>query len=333
MADWFSSIASQAIQFADSLAESIVSQANEAQEILDAEQRKIHAESLALSSTTTQSTRMPWESEDESLAILSQELMEKIFTLPLSDDNFTITSPNSNEVKFIFNDFIPIAMKLLQLDTNLANVHARVSPRMDEQIFWFNYYSRISFLRASSGIDGPLAKQQSLKYREVDIIHSAASITKNKGMERSNNNIITNPNNFISNNTKINIEKQSSINSKSSSSSSSSNNNNNKNNSKKNSSGYVDGNTGDTMDELTDNTNNDSNDNKDVIFDYSEEDYDDISKIIPDNNNNNDNNTSFSKLENDELEAQIALELAADLDVDGDDDDNISIDINMDDDD
>lgn len=99
--------------------------------------------------------------------------MEKIFYLPMNEKNFTSTAPNSTEVHFTFQEFIPVAMKLLQLDSNLARVHAKVSPKMDEETFWFNYYCRISFLRAASGIEGASAKQNSLRWKEADVIFSS----------------------------------------------------------------------------------------------------------------------------------------------------------------
>ena len=44
----------------------------------------------------------------------------------------------------------------------------------DEEAFWFNYFCRLNYLRASSGLDGPLVKQQCLKWKEHDIIATNA---------------------------------------------------------------------------------------------------------------------------------------------------------------
>merc|ERR1712070_59164 len=44
----------------------------------------------------------------------------------------------------------------------------------DEEAFWFNYFCRLNYLRACSGLDGPLVKQQCLKWKEQDIIATSA---------------------------------------------------------------------------------------------------------------------------------------------------------------
>jgi hypothetical protein len=171
MASWFSSLAEQAFKLADELADTIVAQANEAQAQIQAEQKKLEAEE------TQKKERMfgthlllPWETDVESRQILSQDLMEKVLTLPLQEGNFNTKAPNSNEVYFSFQDFIPVAMKLLEIDSNLARVHAKLSPKMNEEDFWFNYYCRIVFLRAWSGIDGVEAQNAVKKWKESEML-------------------------------------------------------------------------------------------------------------------------------------------------------------------
>ncbi len=53
---------------------------------------------------------------------------------------------------------IPVIMKMLEIDTNLSKMHSKLSPKMDENIFWKNYFNRIAYLRAAIGIDGDDAK-------------------------------------------------------------------------------------------------------------------------------------------------------------------------------
>lgn len=53
-------------------------------------------------------------------------------------------------------------VRLLQLDSNLARMHAKLSPHMDEVVFWRNYFMRVAYLRAACGIDGPDAQQRGL---------------------------------------------------------------------------------------------------------------------------------------------------------------------------
>jgi hypothetical protein len=178
MADWFTSLANQAIQYADSIADSLVDQANQAQEQLVSEQRKLQEESAGSGTSIDKNALlMPWETNDESKAILSQALMEKILNLSMVEENFTTVPPNSDDVKakeeWNFGDFVPVAMRLMEIDINLSRSHAKVSPKIKggEEEFWFRYYARILYLRASSGIDGALSQQNSLKWKEEEIVY------------------------------------------------------------------------------------------------------------------------------------------------------------------
>jgi hypothetical protein len=170
MADWFSSLAQQALKLADDIADSIATQATEAQEQLQTEKTKMEEEERKRQENLRGNQLLPWETNIESRQILSDPLMEKVMSLPLSDRNFLEKAANSEEVEFSFNDFIPVALKLLQIDLNLARTHAKLSPKMNEEIFWFNYYCRVSYLRAISGIEGPMAQKEAEKWKPGDII-------------------------------------------------------------------------------------------------------------------------------------------------------------------
>jgi hypothetical protein len=170
MADWFSSLAQQALKLADDIADSIATQASEAQEQLQTEKTKMEEEERKRQENLRGNQLLPWETNIESRQILSDPLMEKVMSLPLSDRNFLEKAANSDEVEFSFNDFIPVALKLLQIDLNLARTHAKLSPKMNEEIFWFNYYCRVSYLRAVSGIEGPMAQKEAEKWKPGDII-------------------------------------------------------------------------------------------------------------------------------------------------------------------
>jgi hypothetical protein len=172
MADWFSQIASQALTFADSIADSLVAQATEAQNQLIAEQQRLRAEENSRKVHIDSSYLLPWETENENLAILSQDLMEQILGLSLNEENFTSTAQNSASVHFYFKQFIPVAMNMIGLDSNLARLHSKLSPKMDEEIFWFNYYCRISYLRAIIGMEGEEAKENALRFERNRIIAS-----------------------------------------------------------------------------------------------------------------------------------------------------------------
>ncbi|KAJ1429345.1 hypothetical protein B484DRAFT_396418 [Ochromonadaceae sp. CCMP2298] len=170
MADWFSNLANQAMKIADDFTESLVSQATEAQEQLQSEQRKMNQEESQRQQQLSTSTQLPWETQDESLQILSDELMNKILTLSLNDGNFTDESANAGDIDFVFSDFVATVLQLLKLDANLARVHAKISPKMDEETFWRNYYCRVVYLRAVSGIDGPLASKDAARWADADIV-------------------------------------------------------------------------------------------------------------------------------------------------------------------
>jgi hypothetical protein len=120
--------------------------------------------------------KLPWETEDEDKAILSQSLMEKIFALAFADENFTNSPEFSEELQgkltFVFNDYVPIIMRLLEIDTNLAAKHAKISPLMNEELFWRNYYLRVQYLRAVVGMDGPELQTLALKELESKIIYT-----------------------------------------------------------------------------------------------------------------------------------------------------------------
>ena len=104
-------------------------------------------------------------------------IRDRILALSLSVGNFTIAPINAEEIKaqslFHFSSFVPIAMRLLQLDVNLARMHSKLSPKMDEQLFWFYYYCRVLYLRSAVGMDGPESKVKAAAWLKAqpDIIH------------------------------------------------------------------------------------------------------------------------------------------------------------------
>lgn len=167
---WFADLANQAMKLVDDLADSVVSQATEAQQQIIQEQKKLQLEEAQKQRIFQAYQSLPWETEIESRQILCKDLMEKILGVSLNEKNFTVRSANADEVEFYFQEFVPVAMQLLQLDSNLARIHAKLSPKMNEEDLWFNYYCRVLYLRARSGIDGPEALHNSAKWKESDIL-------------------------------------------------------------------------------------------------------------------------------------------------------------------
>lgn len=176
MADWFSSLAAQALKLADDITDSLVQQANDAQTQLQNERTKLEDEERKKQEILHSHQLLPWETNIESRQILSDALMEKVFTIPLNERNFLEKPLNADEIEFNFSDFIPVALKLLQLDSNLARTHAKLSPKMNEEIFWYNYYCRVMYLRSASGIDGPLAQKEAEKYKYSEIVLEVPAI-------------------------------------------------------------------------------------------------------------------------------------------------------------
>ena len=125
--------------------------------------------------------KLPWDSDDETKSIISQSLMEKIFLIPLNDNNFTLSPDNIKKKirKFSLEAYANVIMKIIQIDSNLASTHARISPNMDEETFWENYYLRVEFLRAKSGIEGMLEFNKFIDIDEKDVIYGVTSISSN----------------------------------------------------------------------------------------------------------------------------------------------------------
>lgn len=167
---WFTDLANQAMKLVDDLADSVVSQATEAQQQIIHEQQKMQMEEAQKQRLFQSHHSLPWETDIESRQILCKDLMEKVLGVSLNEKNFSSRAANAEDVDFDFQEFVPVAMQLLQLDANLARIHGKLSPKMNEEEFWFNYYCRVVYLRARSGIDGPEALNNSGKWKESDIL-------------------------------------------------------------------------------------------------------------------------------------------------------------------
>ena len=122
MSDWFS----KALKVVDSFTDSLVEQATVAQAQMANEQMKVREEVAKNKQQFEGEATLPWETDDDCLAILTQDVMEKILSLSLTEQNFTVAPPSLEVMPFLFSDYIPVAMRLLSLDANLARIHAKV---------------------------------------------------------------------------------------------------------------------------------------------------------------------------------------------------------------
>jgi hypothetical protein len=124
--DWFL----KARQYVDDFTDSLVEQATVAQEQIAAEETKVRDEVAKQKQNFEGESQLPWETSDDSLAILSQDVMEQILSLSLTEQNFTVAPPQLEAMTFVFSEHIPTAMRLLALDANLARMHAKVTRQL-----------------------------------------------------------------------------------------------------------------------------------------------------------------------------------------------------------
>jgi hypothetical protein len=174
MSSWFSDLGNQALAFVDSVADSAIASVENANAELEEERNKLREEEAQKGNQPRlYGVTLPWETDDESLTILSHDAMERILQLSMAEGNFSERPKLMDEVpvEFKFSSFVPIAMKLLELDANLGRMHARLMPRMEEEEFWANYHYRTRYLRASIGLDGDDAKTAPLGAQaEADVV-------------------------------------------------------------------------------------------------------------------------------------------------------------------
>jgi len=177
MASWFSNLKSIAEHITNDIAQNI----NTAQNDLLREQQRLKEEEIRRQRQLNNvNILLPWETSDESKTILIQSLMEEILSLSLMEQNFLLSLPESiqfDKITFNFESFVPIALKLLKLDSNLARMHMKLSPKMSEETFWKHYYYRIIFLRTKVGMESDLELYKIFEnVSKDDIIYTLSSI-------------------------------------------------------------------------------------------------------------------------------------------------------------
>ena len=191
MSGWLSNLT----EFVDNTFDNVLQRVNSARSEIETEQAKfatqVAAERRGIDSSSTESLLLPWETDKEELQILSNDAMERMLKLSVTEENFTVaprqlknvsssgsssSSSSSNNTiaadvpNFDFTSFVPVALRLLELDPNLGQMHAKLMPSMNEEVFWCHYHYRIMYLRASIGLDGPQAKTGALgNQKEEDV--------------------------------------------------------------------------------------------------------------------------------------------------------------------
>merc|ERR1712070_1043735 len=101
---------------------------------------------------------LPWELDNEAQSIVAEDLMEKVLSLGLDDANFREEPKPPTHFDFEMERHVEVITRLLEIDPNLSKVHYRLSAKMDERIFWRNYFHRCALLRADVGVGEPLRR-------------------------------------------------------------------------------------------------------------------------------------------------------------------------------
>ena len=167
MSSWFASVS----QFVDDTFDNVLRQVNDAQSELEEERTKFAREVALPNVAASQEVSLPWETDREDLEILSNDAMEQMLKLSVTEENFTVPPlllNEENSPNFDFNAFVPVALRLLELDPNLASMHAKLMPKMEEVQFWKHYHYRIYYLRSAIGLDGQAAKLGSFGSQRQD---------------------------------------------------------------------------------------------------------------------------------------------------------------------
>ncbi|KAG5192623.1 hypothetical protein JKP88DRAFT_292615 [Tribonema minus] len=118
---------------------------------IKAEEDKFRAEKDATAACEIR--LLPWETQDESRSILSDDLLAKVFALSLESATFTEAPPPDANYAFDLTPHIACAMRLMDLDANLAKMHARYISKVGETAFWRNYFYKINVLRLAAGVE------------------------------------------------------------------------------------------------------------------------------------------------------------------------------------
>ena len=155
----FSTFTSTAFKFADELTNQLNTHAEKASSQVKEEFAKTRADREAQMKLLQQSRTcsLPWETEDESKAILSDHVMQQVLQLPSDERNFSEPPTALQVLPFNFPSHVPIILRMLEIDHNLKSVHARLAPKANEETLWQNYFRRVKYLRIRAGIDEDVA--------------------------------------------------------------------------------------------------------------------------------------------------------------------------------
>lgn len=100
----------------------------------------------------------PWENYDN-----AEELKEKILAISSEKRNFLRNPPAGVRFKFDYQDAFPTALRIIEVDPNLSKMRFELVPKkLTEEIFWRNYFYRVSLVTQSSTLKQLSKSQENL---------------------------------------------------------------------------------------------------------------------------------------------------------------------------
>lgn len=106
----------------------------------------------------------PWENYDN-----AEELKEKILAISTEKRNFLRNPPAGVRFKFDYHESFPTALKIIEVDPNLSKMRFEMVPKkLTEEVFWRNYFYRMSLVTQSSTLKQLSKSQENLAKIDVE---------------------------------------------------------------------------------------------------------------------------------------------------------------------
>lgn len=113
---------------------------------------------------TNKQAACPWENYDN-----AEELKEKILAISTEKRNFQRNPPAGVRFKFDYHESFPTALKIIEVDPNLSKMRFEMVPKkLTEEVFWRNYFYRVSLVTQSSTLKQLSKSQENLSKIDVE---------------------------------------------------------------------------------------------------------------------------------------------------------------------
>lgn len=133
----------------ETLAEGLVTRMNEASAEMKQEHERMMREQAR---EENPHLLLPWETREENKSILVDQAMASILELSSHETTFTHPPDHINDFTFDFQMYIPVVLRLLEIDANLKSMQAHFASRMKEEVFWHNYFMHTRVVRQRVGL-------------------------------------------------------------------------------------------------------------------------------------------------------------------------------------